>query len=66
MTSQRPSFADIGRNLSFPDAEVLKWTEEDRSTHQEADKLGADLACAADLYKDLQILYQQNKKQLKP
>lgn len=37
---------------------MLKWTEEDKSTHPEVDKLGADLLYAEDLYKDLQMMYK--------
>ena len=57
-TAKRPSFADISTNLSLPDSELLKWSEVDKSTHPGADKLGADLLLAQDLYKDLQVLYK--------
>ena len=49
-----PIIADISDNLSLPDTELLKWSEEDKSTHPGADKLGADLLLAQDLYRDLQ------------
>ena len=60
MTSKRPGFEDINSQLtSLPEAELLKWTKEDRHTHPDADKLGADLDCAQDLYPDLQVLYNR-------
>ena len=62
MTIKRPSFADISTELSLPDTELLKWSEEDKSTHPEADKLGAELICAQNLYRDLQILYEESNK----
>ena len=58
MTTKRPSFADVSDNLSLPDTELLKWSEEDKSTHPGADKLGADLLLAQDLYRDLQDTYK--------
>ena len=58
MTIKRPTFADVSTNLSLPDTELLKWSEEDKSTHPGADKLGADLLLAQDLYRDLQVLYK--------
>ena len=59
MTLKRPSFQDISSQLSStPEAELLKWTEEDRRTHPDADKLGADLDSAHNLYTDLQTLYK--------
>jgi hypothetical protein len=58
--SNRPSFADINNQLSLPSYELLKWTEEDKSTHPEVDKLGANLSCTQDLYKALQVIYKQN------
>ena len=42
------------------DAELLKWTEEDKCTHPEVDELGADLLCAENLYKDLQMMYKRD------
>jgi hypothetical protein len=60
MTSKRPGFADITQHLHLPDDQLLKWTEEDKSTHPGADKLGANLLCAQDLYKDLQVIYKQD------
>ena len=58
MASQRPNFIDITRQLSLPDTKLLKWSEEDKSVHPEAAKLGADLLCSQELYKDLQTCYQ--------
>ena len=57
MTYKRPGFADISTKLSLPDSELLKWSEEDKTTHAGADKLGADLLNAQHLYTDLQFLY---------
>ena len=62
MTIKRPTFSDISTNLSLPDTELLKWSEEDQSTHPGADKLGADLLVAQDLYRDLQVLYKQSSQ----
>lgn len=39
------------------ESELLTWREE--TTHPEADKLGADLLYARDLYKDLQVMYKK-------
>ena len=58
MTIKHPTFSDISANLSLPDTGLLKWSEEDKSTHPGADKLGADLLLAQDLYRDLQVLYK--------
>ena len=58
MTIKRPTFSDVSNNLSLPDTELLKWSEEDKSTHPGADKLGADLLLAQDLYGDLQVIYK--------
>ena len=58
VASQRPNFSDISRKLSLPDTKLLQWSEEDRSVHPEATKLGADLLCGQELYKDLQTRYQ--------
>ena len=57
--SGRPGFQDITRQLSLPDTKLLKWSEEDKSVHPEADKLGADLLYGEGLYKDLQVKYKQ-------
>ena len=54
----RPSFSELTRQLSLPDTKLLKWSEEDKSVHPEAAKLGADLASASDLYADLQAKYK--------
>ena len=61
LTFMRPSFTDISTNLSLPDTELLKWSEEDKSTHPGADKLGADLLLAQDLYRDLQDTYKEDE-----
>ena len=57
MTSQRPKFQDVSRQLSLPDPKLLQWSEEDKAVHPEAAQLGADLLSAQDLYKELQTLY---------
>ena len=59
-TSKRPDFTAIGDLLQPDDSELLKWAEEDKSVHPQADKLGADLIHAEDLYKDLQVLYKSD------
>ena len=59
MTHKRPSFADISNELSLPDGELLKWSKEDKTTHAGADKLGADLLSAQNLYTDLQFIYRK-------
>ena len=56
-SSKRPSFLDLSNQLSLSDSKLLAWTEEDKSTHPEADRLGAALDCSQDLYKNLQIKY---------
>ena len=61
VASGRPNFSDISRQLSFPDTKLLQWSEEDRVVHPEATKLGADLLCGQELYKDLQTRYKQEK-----
>jgi hypothetical protein len=43
--------------LSLPDTKLLKWSEEDKSVHPDAARLGADLKCGEELYKDLQAKY---------
>jgi hypothetical protein len=60
MASKRPGFADITQHLDLPDDQLLNWTEEDKSTHPGADKLGANLLSTQDLYKDLQMVYKQD------
>ena len=59
--SQRPSFPEVTRQLSLPDPKLLKWSEEDKCVHPEAAKLGADLKCGQELYKDLQTRYSQKQ-----
>ena len=59
VTSERPSFLDIVRQLSLPDTKLLKWTEEDKSVHPEAAQLGADLLCGEGLYQNLQNRYKE-------
>ena len=56
-SNERPEFSEITQHLSFPDPKLLKWSDEDRSVHPEATKLGADLLCAQELFKDLQTRY---------
>ena len=56
--SIRPDFQDIIRQLSLPDTKLLRW---DKSVHPEAAKLGADLLCGEELYKDLQVKYKQSE-----
>ena len=46
------------QQLSLPDAKLLKWSEEDRTTGTEAAMLGAALDKATELYKDLQEQYR--------
>ena len=53
----RPLFMDLCKRLSLPDSKLLLCSEEDRSVHPGAGKLGADLQCAEELYKDLQTKY---------
>ena len=40
------------QQLSLSDPKLLMWSEEDRSVHPEATKLGADLLCAQELFKE--------------
>ena len=54
---KRHLFTKICRNLSLPDPKLLQWSEEDRSAHPEATKLGASLQYALDLYTDLQTMF---------
>lgn len=58
MSSERPNFAEITRQLSLPDTRLLKWSVEDKNVHPEAVKLGANLLCAQHLYSDLQAKYK--------
>ena len=60
MTHKRPGFADISNELSLPDSQLLKWSEEDKTTHAGADKLGAHLDSAQNLYTDLQFIYKDS------
>ena len=55
-----PSFQDIARQLSLPDTKLLKWSEEDKSVHPEAAKLGADLLCGEGLNRPLISLHHVN------
>ena len=64
MTSQRPQFQDVSRQLSLPDPKLLQWSEEDKAVHPEAAKLGADLLSAQKLYKDLQMFYQSGDSEI--
>ena len=63
-TSGRPTFQNIVTQLSRPDTKLLKWSKEDESVHPEADKLGADLLCGEELYKDLQLKYMYKNELL--
>ena len=56
----RPDFAAICHQLSPADAELLKWTEADKSTHPQVVVLGADLIHSKELFKDLQTMYITN------
>jgi hypothetical protein len=56
-TSARPKFLELTTQLSSPDSELLKWSEEDESVNPEAAQLGADLQCAINLHMDLQHRY---------
>ncbi len=47
------------KELSLPDTKLLAWSDEDRSVHPKATKLGADLSCGKKLYKDLQTKYEK-------
>jgi hypothetical protein len=57
-SSKRPDFVAISNQLGPADSELLSWTEADKAVHPQADKLGADLVHAQELYKDLQELYK--------
>ena len=54
MTTERPEFLLVCKQLSLPDPKLLQWSEVDKDVHPEAAKLGADLLSAQELYKDLQ------------
>lgn len=57
--STRPTFGAIFGFLNAPDEQLLKWSEEDRSTMSyRAAELGAPLTEGYELYKDLQFTYQ--------
>ena len=57
--SARPTFGAIFGFLNAPDEQLLKWSEEDRSTMSyRAAELGAPLTEGSELYKDLQFTYQ--------
>ena len=57
-SSKRLTFKDLMKELSLPATDLLQWSDEDRSVHPEAAKLGAPLLSAEDLYKDIQTTYQ--------
>ena len=57
LTTNRPSFQNLTRQLSQPEIELLGWSEEDKSVHPEAAQLGADLIFGEELYKDLQTIH---------
>ena len=50
----------VSCQLSQPDSVLLHWCEDDKLVHPEANKLGASLETAKDLYKDLQDIYHAN------
>ena len=56
--SVRPDFHEVTQKLSLPDTKLLEWLKEDKAVHPEAAKLGADLLCGEELYKDLQVKYK--------
>ena len=58
-SSVRPDFQEVTQKLSLPDTKLLKWSMEDKSVHPEAAKLGANLLCGEELYKDLQLKYKE-------
>jgi hypothetical protein len=59
-TSKRPDFVALSQHLSdSQERRLLKWTEDDRSTHPNVDRLGAEFLIAENLYMDLQVIYKQ-------
>ena len=55
--TDRPDFVTVVQQLSLPDTRLLRWSDVDKGVHPEADRLGADLCSAHELYTDLQTLY---------
>ena len=64
-SSGRPSFEDLVLSLSdgenHDEANLLKWSDEDKAIHPQAATLGADLETAQCLYMDLQMAYISDK-----
>ena len=56
-TDQRPSFSYIESQLSRHDFQMNFLDEEQSGMESDAFKLGADLPCSINLYKDLQVKY---------
>ncbi len=61
ISTSRPTFSKVVTWLSLPDSELLKWSEDDKSVHPEATKLGANILYAECLYPDLQSQYKTLK-----
>ncbi len=61
ISASRPTFSEVATWLSYPDPELLKWSESDKSVHPEATKLGANILCGGRLYPDLQSQYKTLK-----
>ncbi len=55
--SSRPSFEQLGEDLSEPETELLVWTVEDTRSHPHAMTIGAALEASKGLYSDLQQKY---------
>jgi len=55
--SSRPTFYQLLQALSFSEAELLVWSEEDMRVHPQAAVLGASLEAGRDLYPELQETY---------
>ena len=57
-TSKRPTFKDLVRKLSIPDARLLGTSMEDEPVNPDTSKLGGNLQASQNMYKDLQMIYQ--------
>ena len=55
--SERPTFSGIFEALSQPSVALLKWSVEDRRSHQQATVLGAEVVAGNDLHFDIQETY---------
>ena len=55
----RPLFINLVELLSRPEIDLLIWSEEDRSVHQQAAVLGAPLEAGKELYPELQNSYKK-------